>query len=156
MQGLTSELVAALERDAAERFALPRHAFTRVERALARAAAAPEATALLAEALRLIIALEQDLGSPAAARALRARIRAVPAAHAVVHRLAPRALDATRRFRAQQGHASATRAPRHDTPPPPGAIQATRLIDPTQVDRARAASRTKKAPPTGRPQGDKR
>lgn len=124
------------------------------ELALGKAATAPDAEAQLTEAIKLIVALQHKLRSPAAARSLRARIRAVPAAHARVRKMAPRSsADTQRQLRAQLGESARHLPTRLGAATPPGTIRATRVIDPSGNDRARARVQT---PIPGRHQGAKR
>lgn len=156
MHALMRELLALLERGTVERFRVPATAIPAIDGALVRAATAADAELQLAEAVKLIVALRQSLESPGAAQVLRARIRAVPSARAWMRRLAPRPGEAQRRFRAQQGLAAPARAPVVGTAAPPGSIRATRIIDPSGVDRARAQTRNNKsAPGPSRPRGVK-
>lgn len=144
MTTLRQAILDALRHGEGERFTLVLDA--RLDGALTAALSGPRPADELSDVLRLIIALEQSLASPAAAETLRGWLRRSAGAKAVLGQLfgAARGLDASRAFATMTGKAEAPRAGMYGAAAPAGAFSVRRFIDPGAAERTRAAA--------GRPQ----
>ena len=101
-----------------------------LDRALGVALAGPQPADELSEVLRLVVALEQSLGSPAAAEGLRAWLKRSPGARGVLGQLfgAARGLDTGRRFAAREGREAAPTAGMYGAAAPEGALSVRRFL----------------------------
>lgn len=101
-----------------------------LDRALADALAGPRPADELSDVLRLVVALEQSLGSPAAAEGLRAWLKRSPGARGVLGQLfgAARGLDVGRRFAAREGREAAPTAGMYGAAAPEGALSVRRFL----------------------------
>lgn len=138
MSTLHQVILQALRHGEAERFTLdlgPAH-----DQALAAALSGRSAAAELSEVLRLVVALEETLGSPAAAESLRAWLRRSPGARAVLGQLfgVPGGIDAARGFAEREGRGSAPRAATFGAAAPAGTVSARTFLDPLRSERPRA------------------
>ncbi len=151
MSSLRQAILDALRHGEGERFTLTLDA--PLDHALTAALSGPRPADELSDVLRLIVALEQSLGSPGAAETLRAWLRRSAAAKAVLGQLfgAARGMEAGRAFAALTGQAETPRASMYGAAAPAGAFSARRFIDPGAAERTRAAA-TRPQSAASRPQ----
>jgi hypothetical protein len=122
--------LAALEAGDDEPVVLTDVGARRVARALDAAVLGPGAEGDLRRLLAITVALEEDMGAPSAAAALRDLLAAHPEARRIIETRVIRsgAIDETRDFRAREGRDEGRVAPRFDGPQ--GDLRLRDLVDP--------------------------